>query len=358
MSTPINIAVAGLGRTGWRNHLLNLKHLQDQFRIMAVADSMVSRREEAIKEFGCNAYPELSQMLAEEKPGWVVIATPTFLHREQTILALEQGWNVICEKPVAPNPADAREMMACSKRTGQWLTVFQPSRYAPDFVKVLSVIESGVLGHVFQIRSCWNGFNRRWDWQTLRKNGGGNLNNTGPHPLYQMLQLFGPEKPVVACHIDRFISVGDADDHVKILMRGKNSPTIDLEVSSVDGVGDMRWKIQGTQGALSGTSEKLSWKYYNPADLPEREVDEAPTADRGYHSEKFVWEFGEWTKPEELEPPHLMYYRDLYEQITAGRAPRVSIEDAVRVAEVSEACRAESEKVCGQYRPEKVKSVG
>jgi len=349
MSQPLPIAVVGLGRTGWRNHLQNLKSLPEFFRIAAVADRMEERRSEAKKEFGCRAYAELEELLACEDPGWIVIATPTFLHRQQTLQALAKGWNVICEKPLAPTPDEAGEMIAAAKSAGQWLTVFQQNRYAPDFQKVREVIESGILGRVFSIRSCWNNFNRRWDWQTLQKNGGGNLNNTGPHPLDQMLQLFGPEQPVVSCHQDSLITVGDADDHVKILLRGKDSPTIDLEISSVDAIGDPRWKIQGTCGGLTGSAERLTWKYYNPAELPERKVDEAAPADRGYHSETFPWKTGEWTLPQGLESAHLTYYRDLAARLQSGLAPQVTAEDALRVAEISDACRADSLEACGPF---------
>jgi len=345
--TRIDIAVAGLGRTGWRNHLLNLAKLGDMFRITAVADQLEERRNEAESQFGCRSHATLDDLLAKETPSWIVIATPTFLHLDQTTSALSKGWNVICEKPLAASVDEIRAMMAAAEKHGRTLTAVQQHRYAADFVKVREVIDSGVLGRIVQIRSCMNGFNRRWDWQTLQKNGGGTLNNTGPHPLDQMLQLFGPDKPEVSCHMDRFISVGDADDHVKLVLRGKNSPTIDLEVSSVDALGDRKWKVQGTSGGLEGSATHLKWRFFDPTLLPTRQIDDGPPADRGYHREEFPWQSAEWQEPAGPESAHTTYYRDLHDRLSKGLPPRITALDALRVAEVIAECRRDSTRVHG-----------
>jgi len=345
VSSKIEIGVVGLGRTGWRNHLLNLEKLPDLYKIAAVADALPERRSEAEEKFGCRSYPGLEEMLQSEELPWVVIATPTFLHCEQTCTSLNAGANVICEKPMAPTLEEARTMLDCAQKANRHLTVFQQNRYASDFVKVREIIESGLLGRVFQVRCCWNGFGRRWDWQTLQKNGGGNLNNTGPHPLDQMLQLFGEQEPTVACQMEHTISAGDADDHVKIFLRGKGSPSIDLEICSADAFGDKRWKVYGTCGGLSGSSEHLVWKYFNPEKLPPREVDESAPTDRGYHREVPEWENGEWCLPPESESAHLIFYRDLHARLSAGEAPRITAKDALRLAEISELCRESSNSV-------------
>jgi predicted dehydrogenase len=60
-----------------------------------------------------------------------------------------------------------------------------------------------VLGRIVQISIAFNGFSRRWDWQTTRRYMGGNLLNTGPHPVDQALVLFGKGMPDVWCRMDR-----------------------------------------------------------------------------------------------------------------------------------------------------------
>lgn len=72
-----------------------------------------------------------------------------------------------------------------------------------------------------QASIAYNNFARRWDWQTLKRNNGGNLLNTGPHPVDQALQLFGKDKmPAITCSMDRANTAGDAEDYVKLVIHG------------------------------------------------------------------------------------------------------------------------------------------
>jgi predicted dehydrogenase len=70
---------------------------------------------------------------------------------------------------------------------GRVLAPFQNRRYEPHFNKVKEIVASGKLGQIVQIRMAWHSFGRRWDWQTLREFGGGQLANNGPHLLDQAL---------------------------------------------------------------------------------------------------------------------------------------------------------------------------
>ena len=56
-NNKVNVGIAGLGRSGWNIHARIFKRLPEKYRVVAVADPMETRREEAIKEFGCKAYP-------------------------------------------------------------------------------------------------------------------------------------------------------------------------------------------------------------------------------------------------------------------------------------------------------------
>jgi len=64
-------------------------------------------------------YSDLSKMLAEEKIDALSIASPTFLHASQTIEALNAGVHVFCEKPMALNSGECREMAEEAKQSGR-----------------------------------------------------------------------------------------------------------------------------------------------------------------------------------------------------------------------------------------------
>ena len=93
------------------------------------------------------------------------------------------------------------------------------------------VIQSGKLGRIVLVKIYAHSFGRSWDWQTLKKSGGGELRNNAPHIIDQALQLLGDKKPEVFCDLRRTLTLGDAEDHVKITLRAPDSPLIDIEVT-------------------------------------------------------------------------------------------------------------------------------
>ena len=190
----IKVGIAGLGRSGWDIHAHLLNKIQDKYEILAVCDHDETRRKEAENRFGCKSYPDIDSLLTEKEIELAIIATPSHLHAKNTIQALKAGKNVVCEKPMATNLSDADLMIETAEQENKILSVFQNKRYAPDFLKVKEIIDSGKLGRIVLIKIAYHGFGRRWDWQTLKKFGGGTLNNTGPHAIDHALQLFGEDE--------------------------------------------------------------------------------------------------------------------------------------------------------------------
>ncbi|MBU2495182.1 MAG: Gfo/Idh/MocA family oxidoreductase [Candidatus Omnitrophota bacterium] len=334
----VKVGIAGLGRSGWGIHADLLGKLPEKYQVVAVCDPDKTRRGEAEKRFKCRSYPNLTLLLKDKETELIVIATPSTQHATNVIQALKTGKNVVCEKPMATKLSDADQMIEIAKKTKKILSVFQNRRYAPDFVKVREVINSGKLGRIVLIKISWNGFSRRWDWQTLKKFGGGTLNNTCPHAIDQALQLLGEEEPKVFCHLDKTLTLGDADDHVKIVFQTKKGPMVDLEVSSCCAYPQDIWCIMGTKGGLHGDFGKLSWKFFNPAELPKRKVETAPTSDRSYNSEKIPWQEETWELSKDKSPGSLGFYTDLYHTLKKGKPLLITPESARRVMWVIEKC--------------------
>ena len=212
---PIKVGIAGLGRSGWDIHAEALADLADQFSIIAVCDPDFTRQTEARERFGCRTYSEYADLVADCEIELMVVATPSQLHVNNTIAALRAGKHVLVEKPMGKNLAEVDQMIAVAQETGQILTVNQNYRYAADFQKVKEIIESGVLGRILQIRMAIHQFQRRWDWQTLKKYGGGILNNHGAHLVDWAMLLIDDPEPEVFCHMESTpLYAGDADIHV------------------------------------------------------------------------------------------------------------------------------------------------
>ena len=334
----INVGIVGLGRSGWDIHSKLLEKLSDRYRVAAVCDADPLRRNEAERQFKSRSYETLPEFLKDSEVELAIIATPSHLHAANTIEALKAGRNVVCEKPMAGKLSDADLMIKTAKKTGKVLTVFHNRRYFPDFLKVREVINSGKLGRIVEIKMTWNGFGRRWDWQTLRKFGGGTLNNTCPHAIDQALHLFGDKEPEIYCHMEKTVALGDAEDHVKIIFRAKGAPMVDLEVSSACAYAGDSWLIMGTQGGLRGEFTKLQWKYFDPAKLPRRTVSEFPVADRSYNADNIPWQEESWDIDQDRSPGQAGFYVDLYETLKNNAPLAITPESARRVMWVIERC--------------------
>jgi len=338
MADKVKVGIAGLGRSGWNIHARTLEKLSDKYEVAAVSDLMEERRREAVEKFGCRAYSEFDSLLKDEEVELVVVATPSHLHAPYSIKALEAGKNVVCEKPMASNLSEADEMIEAAKRTGKILTIFQNRRFAPDFLKVREVIQSGKLGRIVLVKIFRHSFGRRWDWQTLKKFGGGELRNNASHLIDQALQLLGENEPEIFCDLQRTLTLGDAEDHVKLILKAPEAPLIDIEVTRACAYPQEEWLVMGTQGGLTGSLSSLRWKYFNPEDLPPRQLDTRPTPDRSYNVDDIPWREEKWEMDENTPPGEVTFYEELYKSLRYGAPPPVTPESVRRVMWVIQKC--------------------
>jgi predicted dehydrogenase len=335
---PIRVGIAGLGRSGWAIHAHLLAPLTEKFQIVAVTDEDATRRGEAIDRFDCQAYPTYDELLADHAVELVVVSLPSFLHAPASLAALKANKHAICEKPMAISMEEADAMVAAAAATDRVFSIFQQRRYNPDFVKVREIIDSGILGRIVQIRIAESKFTRRWDWQTLQKFGGGSLNNTGAHFLDQALQLFGPASPTVFCELDRSLTLGDADDHVKLVFTALDSPVLDIEISSCDAFPPPNWHIFGTQGGLTGTTRSLRWKWIVPEEQASRTLDVRPTPDRSYNRDELNWREDSWEFTGDVNDAYRGFYHDLHATIREGAPLAITPESVRRTMWLQEEC--------------------
>ena len=151
----IKFAIIGCGRIAQRH----AEHIKNNGVLQAVCDIDFSRAKSLGEMYSAKAYPNLDDLLKEEKSVDVVsICTPNGLHAEHTIKALNAGFNVLCEKPMAINVFDCGEMVKSAEINNKRLFVVKQNRFNPPVVAVKEAIEKGVLGRIFSVQlSCfWN----------------------------------------------------------------------------------------------------------------------------------------------------------------------------------------------------------
>jgi predicted dehydrogenase len=355
----IRVGIIGQGRSGWGIHADYLR-TDERFKIVAVADLIEGRRRFAEQNLGCEAVADYRALLARKDLDLVVNSSFSHLHAPITLEALKAGHNVLSEKPFAPAVRDVDAMMAAAKKAGRVLAVYQQSRFAPYYRKVQEVIRSGVLGRIIQISIQFNGFSRRWDWQTLTSYAGGNLLNTGPHPLDQALMLFGEGMPEIKCWMEstKDGTWGDAENHVKLLLSGAGHPVIDLEISSCCAYPCFTYNVYGTRGGMKSTAFDAEWKFFKPSEAPKQKLTREPLADAAgrpiYGSEPLVWHSHKWSENEDLAKDAAYssaaaptqggmtgkYYSMLYKTLTRGAKMEITVEQVRRqIAVIEEAHR-------------------
>lgn len=329
----IRVGVVGLGRAGWDIHVKRLRD-DSRFEIGAVADFEASRRSEAHDEFGCETYTDFESLLKDSNCELVILASPSVQHGPQSIAAMEAGKHVVVEKPMAMSTDEAGLMIDAAAAAGKELFVHQNFRYNPQVAHLREVMASGVLGKIFEIRVRALSFNRRNDWQTLQKLGGGTLNNTCPHYIDVALQLL--ESPVKQMFSDLKLTTdaGDADDHVKLLLKGENGRVIDIEVSTSCAFSEPRWTLLGTAGTLRSDGKISELKYFDPNELPTLVVDESPPAGRQYGTgEVLPWK--EERRPTEGAVP-TDFYDNVFAVLREGAAQEItpeSVREVIRIIE-------------------------
>ena len=264
----IKVGLAGIGRAGWYMHCDELDKRKDKFTIVAACDVEPDRRARMTERFSCRTYADFCDMTQDPDVELVSIAVRSPEHVPYAILALQAGKHVFLEKPIALNVAGALQLRDAAAAARGRLFFRHNRRFEPAFTHINEIIQSGILGEVFEVKLRRNGYQNRSDWQTLLACGGGQLNNWGPHIVDHALQLLGA--PVVDQWSDLkcIAALGDAEDHLKIVLRGANRRVMDMEISGGAALPEPEYIIFGKRGALICQGDDITLKYLPPGFTP------------------------------------------------------------------------------------------
>ncbi|NLC68312.1 MAG: Gfo/Idh/MocA family oxidoreductase [Clostridiaceae bacterium] len=225
----IKVGLIGLGFMG-RSHLEIYTRLEGEgfpVKLVAICD----KDEEKLKgkfaggniDTGSSSidfskyrlYTDMDKMLENEELDCVDVALPTYVHAEATIKALDKGFHVLCEKPMALNSEDCARMIEASRRNGKKLMIAQCLRFWPEYEYLKECVDSGRYGKVTGAYFFRGGSTPIWSyrsWLLQEDKSGGCILDQHIHDVDTINWLFG--KPAKVSTIAKNVVPGSGYDIV------------------------------------------------------------------------------------------------------------------------------------------------
>ena len=171
----------------------DLKRLPNA-RLHAVASTSAERAAAFAAEYGApHVFGRYEDIVNCPDLDVVYIATPHVLHCENALFCLEHGIPVLCEKPFAMNSAEARRMVAASRKNRAFLMEALWSRFIPAVDHAFTLVENGEIGEIHTVKADF-GFRMPFEPTHRIFNkalGGGSLLDIGIYPALLSLFVFG-----------------------------------------------------------------------------------------------------------------------------------------------------------------------
>lgn len=192
------VCIISCGMIANSAHIPAFKKFSEDYEVAAVCDVNENAAKETAERHGIkNYYTDAKEMLQTERPDVVSVCVPNCFHKEYTIMALESGANVLCEKPLAFTYQDAVDMFECAEKNGKVLMACQSMRFTPDRLAAKKYIEKNgyddiYYGELARIRRRGIPF---WGTFHMKKiSCGGAFVDIGVHMLDALVWLMGNPK--------------------------------------------------------------------------------------------------------------------------------------------------------------------
>ena len=210
MSKKIKVAIVGTGNIS-ESHIhgyLNNPNVE----LYAFCDIRKERLEEMGKKYGVSRlYTDEAEMLkALPEIDAVSVCTWNSAHAPCTIAALRAGKHVLCEKPMATNAAEAREMLRAAKENGKLLMIGFVRRFGNDCKIIKDFVDNGFFGDIYYTKATYirrNGSPGGW-FGNKEFSAGGPLIDLGVHITDLTRYIMGDPKPV-SVYGATFYKLGD-----------------------------------------------------------------------------------------------------------------------------------------------------
>lgn len=259
MKRKIKWGIIGLGKIA--------EKFAEDLRLVGEAElyAVASRSIEKSKEFGkkfntMQCYGSYLDLVKDPDVEVVYIATPHTFHYENTLLCLNNGKSVLCEKPFAMKREEVEEMIALAKEKDLFLMEALWTRFSPSFQKALSLVKEGVIGEIksvfadFGFKAPFNPEGRLFN----KKLGGGALMDVGIYPIFLAYSFLGMP---ININADVYFGTTHIDESESITFYYKDGVYARLD-ASIRNDTPIEAHINGSEGRIT-----IHSRWHEPTDV-------------------------------------------------------------------------------------------
>ncbi len=227
--------------------------------------------------WSCSPYWDIDAFFSDEGMDKVIITTPSGLHRDYAIKAMESGYDVLIEKPLEVTTERIDELILESKRSGRRCACIFQNRFSDAAQTVKKAVEENRLGKLIMADAYlkWNRSQEYYDsaaWRGTKEiDGGGALMNQGSHAV-DLLLYFAGGVSEVAAFADTLSHEIEVEDTAALSLRFTNGAVGCIEATTSAFIPEARRiELRGTDGLIVLEDEYITSWYFKE----EREEDKA-----------------------------------------------------------------------------------
>ena len=311
--------------------------------LSAVCDISPDRLEAAGKRFPqTTMFSAAKDLAADNNVDIVFIATPPNTHCLLSLQMMEAGKHVICEKPLALNRSETRQMAGMADQQQVHLSCHQNRRWDVDYLAIRQALHEGAIGELFYMETFIGGFNHPCGyWHSDEAVSGGLSYDWGGHYLDWIIGLMSdaPVSVIATRHKRVWHDVTNADQE-RIQIRFAGDQEAEFIHSDIAAASKPKWYLLGTKGAIVGnwqTATALTTDpvvYYREEPIPTTEkAPEITLYRRHSHS-------GESISSRKLGLPLRVdfgFHRNLADHLLTGEPLAAPLADSMTVIAILEA---------------------
>lgn len=215
MTSRLRGAVTGFGRMGMTH--FSILNSRPDVDFVAICDPSSFLRGKVQKHLALDVFDSHEEMLRSVSPDFVIIATPTGLHVDCALSAIESGAHVFMEKPLAVTPSDGQTILDALQQRPVVNQIGYVLRFNDIILAIKALIDDGSIGEIISFTVDVRGPTILRDvkegWRATKKQGGGCLHDFASHAVDLVCYLIGPPDYVSGSSLQKIHSVA-VDDAV------------------------------------------------------------------------------------------------------------------------------------------------